>query len=406
MAQWKNYPFREVVTDDGHRVADDVADALKVISVGASGGKREVVKPMVFSSSFGESRLTKGYEDHGLGYLQGYGWRCDVHYPADGGVLTIPLDIKLKDIASANWLEKCGTTDTDNNTLNVIFQIDYDENGAFTETSDDRFLFTSWRGEAGHTSWTKVDGLGTTAIFYLYDGAWAQKATPDGTIAAGTLATFAAFKATNLGDYRVKAMQIIYTGEKTGHNDFWVQAANFSFNGVFYELQPMVQGVHRRRVVVTKVLIAGVHSAGTVVAAEAAVEGGTDWDFNFGGPGYITKAIISHDAAITARFDLYLFNTPLSRLLPDENAFIELDALDTFNSPTEANLPYYIGKISFPAMSYSGSGDAIAQCTPSTVGGLPLSFETPDIYGVLVAVDEVTIASKDCSIFLTAEVEG
>lgn len=369
--------------------------------------KHEVVKPMLFSSVFGESRLTKGYEDHGLIFLQGYGWRCDVRYISDVGAITIPLNIRLKDINSAEWLEKCGTTDAYNNTLNVIFQIDYDDNGVYTETSDDRFLFSSWRDDAGHTSWTKVDGIGSAAIFKLYDGAWAQKDTPDETIAAGTAATFAAFKATDLANYFVKAIHIVYSGEKTGYSGhYWVQAANFSINNVFYELQPLVQSVHRRRVVVTKVLTAGAHSAGTVVAAEAAVEGGTDWDFNFGGPGYITKAVISHDAAITARFDLYLYNTPLSRLLPDGGTFIELDSLDTFNSPAENNLPYYIGKISFPAMSYSGSGDAIAQCTPSTVGGLPLSFETPDIYGVLVAVDDVTTVAKNCNIFLTAEIEG
>lgn len=207
-------------------------------------GDRKVVEPILHSTGSGESLLVKDYEGHGLTALQGHAWYGGVHLAGDIVTITIPLDIKLKDIASVGWLEKCKTAEIYNYTLNVVFQIDLDENGIYTETSDDRFLFAMWRDDYGHTSWEKVDALAAVDThesvdhFKLYDGAWTKKATPDGTIPADTLGSFAAFQATDLGKYRVKAVQIVYSGEKTGTADYWVMVANVAINGIFYELHP------------------------------------------------------------------------------------------------------------------------------------------------------------------------
>ncbi len=173
---------------------------------------------------------------------------------------------------------------------------------------------------------------------------------------------------------------------------------DLELNGAAIQLGPK-DGKHKKTVLDTQILLATEKVAGDVVSHSATGDAGVPWVFSFGGTGYITKAIISHDAAITPRLTLYLFDVALVFGL------IEMDDSAAFNSPNATNLPYYVGKIEFPALSYSGSGDAISQCTVSTVGGLPIPYDSPTLNGVLVTEDTATFAATACNIYLTADME-
>ena len=145
---------------------------------------------------------------------------------------------------------------------------------------------------------------------------------------------------------------------------------------------------------VSKLMIADAKGAGDVVSESASA--GTDWDFAFGGIGKITQAVITHDAAITTNFSLLLFNNPPTGMKNDNVAN---------TSPLTADVPYYLGRIDWMDMSYTGTGDASAMCTVTTSGGLPIEYNTPTIYGILVTVDGVTLVAEDLTIALTARME-
>ncbi len=175
------------------------------------------------------------------------------------------------------------------------------------------------------------------------------------------------------------------------------KVAEVILNGESIVLKP--DSLKRKKTVKdTKALLATEKVAGDVFS-NAVSANGTAWSWNFGGTGYITKAIITHDAAVTPRVRLHLWDF----IITDSEA--EMDDSDAFNGPVAAGLDYYIGYIDFPAMHYSGTGDAISLVTPSTVGNLPLEFNDHILYGVTEALDTFTPAATACNIYLTADME-
>ena len=172
-----------------------------------------------------------------------------------------------------------------------------------------------------------------------------------------------------------------------------IYVADVKINEQVIPLGP-TSGKHNKTVVQTKLMIADAKDAGDVVSESAGA--GTDWDFAFGGTGKITQAVITHDAAITNNFKLYLFTVPPTGMKNDNVAN---------SNPLTADAPYYRGSIDFMDMSYVGTGDASAICTTSTSGNLPIEFDSPMIYGVLVTVDGVTLVAEDLTITLTARME-
>ncbi len=175
------------------------------------------------------------------------------------------------------------------------------------------------------------------------------------------------------------------------------KVAEVILNGESIVLKP--DSMKRKKTVkATKTLLATEKVAGDVFS-EAVSATGTAWSWNFGGTGYITKAIITHDAAVTPRVRLHLWDF----ILTDTEA--EMDDSDPFNGPVAAGLDYYLGYIDFPSMHYSGSGDAISIVTPSTVGNLPLEFNDHILYGVTEALDTFTPAATACNIYLTVDME-
>lgn len=151
---------------------------------------------------------------------------------------------------------------------------------------------------------------------------------------------------------------------------------------------------HKKTVSVQKIMIADAKAADDVLSESASA--GTDWDFDFGGTGYITKAVVVHDAAITDRLRLLLFSEPPTGVTNDNVAN---------TSPVTADATFFLGSIDFSALNYNGTGDAFTVATPSTTGNLPLVFDAPTIYGILVSRDGVTLVAEALTISLTADME-
>ena len=103
-----------------------------------------------------------------------------------------------------------------------------------------------------------------------------------------------------------------------------------------------------------------------------------------------------HDAQMTERFVLYLFSQPPTS---------ETDNNVANTSPLTADALFFLGTIEFPAMSYIQTGDAISVATPSTTGNLPLVFDAPIIYGILVGQDGDTTVAEALTITLSADME-
>jgi len=176
----------------------------------------------------------------------------------------------------------------------------------------------------------------------------------------------------------------------------WV--ADVELNGVLIPLGP-ANGKHRKTVLTTKTLEAeGAYTAGDVVSESDTNGVGTDWDFDFGGTGYITKAVVSHPTtALVAVLDIDLYSKPPT---------CELDDHAAGNGPITADIPFYLGTIHCPALSSKGTGHATVTVTPSTYGGLPIEFGTPKIYAVVSTLSALDFLDDTLlSIALTADME-
>ena len=73
-----------------------------------------------------------------------------------------------------------------------------------------------------------------------------------------------------------------------------------------------------------------------------------------------------------------------------------------------ADLPYYVGQIDFPTMMDQASAPSYTIATLADAGGgLPLAFDKPKLYGVLVdGTGEDFADDTTLDIILTAELEA
>ncbi len=172
-----------------------------------------------------------------------------------------------------------------------------------------------------------------------------------------------------------------------------VHVADIKLDGEVIRLGPQT-GTHERTLSVAKTMIADAKAAGDVWSENSST--GTDWDFDMGGTGYITKAIIMHNAALVERFRLFLFSQPPTSETDDNVAN---------TSPVTADALFFLGAIDFSAMTFTQTGDAFTLATPSTSGGLPLAFDSPIIYGILVGLDGDTAVAETLTITLTGDME-
>lgn len=160
-------------------------------------------------------------------------------------------------------------------------------------------------------------------------------------------------------------------------------------------------------VAVTRTIAAaGDYAAEDVVSDSASA--GTAITFDgicktLGGAGYITNAgILLSTTGLTWRLRLYLYRvTPTTGELDDNKANTSVHTTDR---------PNYVRYIDFPAMTDVG-GNSETISTPSTIGGLPVSFNCASgddaLYGILVTRDAETSESANMTmvISLTSEIQ-
>lgn len=302
------------------------------------------------------------------------------------GVFIPVNEMPIPDFTAAMWSYYMSASDSFgcNMVVWVHDPTDFDKRAEITQRQQHASLekTAGWNAHELDTS--------VTQFFYYGEGV----SGTDNIAAAGTDYTWAQYQ----GDAMFSGWTIYRISFEFG----WQQAGTFGtawvadikLNGTLIPMGP-ADGKHDKTVLTTKTVVGGANAADDVISES--VDAGADWDFEFGGTGYITKAIIaSATNAITPRLNLQLYTKPPTCNLHDNVAS---------SGPLAADLPYFIGTIELSAMSDDGTSHSYTIATPSTVGKLPLMFDTPKLYGVLVSKDACTPGAVLWSIILSADME-
>ena len=320
---------------------------------------------------------------------KGGGWLAELY----GGVQTgddwaacyIPVnEYPISHFTDAQWSYYMTATETMG--VNIVFWVhdadDFDNRAEITQLGGHADLEKT-------SGWNAFEFTTTTGgMFYYGEG------TTGTLLTAGTQYTWAQFQADKLFEnWVIYRITFEYGWEASGTFDP-AYLAEVKLNGVPVPLVPK-SNVHRKTVLTTKTVVGGVNSADDVISNS--VDAGTDWDFDFGGTGYITKAILtSATNAIVPRCTLQLYSVPPTCNLHDNVAA---------TSPVAADVPYFVGEVSFPALHDKGNSHSYSIATPSTYGDLPIAFDVPVLYGVLISDDACTPGAVLWSILLTADME-
>ncbi|KKN03076.1 hypothetical protein LCGC14_1111320 [marine sediment metagenome] len=352
----------------------------------------EIGVPSLTSRNNGKARWIRGSTSP-LDQKGSTGWLADLYGGVQSGwndYARINIPINEKPIT---WLQSVlwsyYMTEAESFGINMVIFIhdptDFDKRAEMTQQAD---IGTLEKG----AGWNAHELDVTTDQFYFY-----------GENTTGTDLTSAAPNYYGLDDFQGDALFKDWTiyritfdnGWQTANNEFKsAYVADIKINGQIVPLGPL-SGKHRKTVKTSQTMLATAKTTDEVIAHHTS--SGVDWDFDFGGTGYITKAWLANSADITPRLRLYLFSRPPTGMLNDEGAN---------TNPVTADLPYFLGVIDFPAMSQQGTGDAFALATPNTTGYLPLEFDAPTIYGVLVQRDATaTFTNTALTISLTADME-
>ena len=349
--------------------------------------------PTLASSNNGKARWDRGTTSP-LDQKGSTGWVAALYGGVQTGDDWARLNVPVNELYVPNFEEAMWSyymTNTEVYGVNLVIWLhdptDFDKRCEVTQTP----AFATIEKTAG---WNAHELVTSTASQFFFYG----EGTSASALTAGTAYSWDQFQADTLfKDWTVYRVTFEYGWYNTGtFEDAWV--ADISLNGVVIPLGP-VNGKHRKTVVVTKTLEAeGAYAAGDVISENDTNGAGTDWDFDFGGTGYIIKAVVSHaTSANTARIDIDLYSNPPT---------CELDDNAAGTGPITADIPYLQGTISCTALSSKGTGHATVTVTPSTVGGLPLEFNAPKIYAVTSTLDAVDFGDDTLlTIALTAEME-
>ena len=306
--------------------------------------------------------------------------------------VNIPVnEILLIDLYAAMWSYYMATAQSFGVNM-VIFvhdPTDFDKRAEITQQADVATL------EKG-VGWNAHELVLTVDQFYWYGEDCTGTALIEGTPNYYGLDDFQAdalFKKWTV--YRITFDNGWQTSDEAFGNA-WV--ADIKLNGQLIPLGP-ANGKHRKTVPTTKTLEAeGAYHAGDVISESDTNGVGTDWDFDFGGTGYIVKAVVSHPTtALVARLDIDLYSKPPT---------CELDDHAAGTGPITADIPFYLGTIHCPALSVKGTGHATVTVTPSTYGGLAIEFHTPMVYAVVSTLDALDFLDDTLlSISLAADME-
>ncbi len=325
-------------------------------------------------------------------FQKGGGWFAELY----GGVQTnddwaavyIPVnEMPVKEFQEAQWSYYMTTSDSFG--VNIVIWL-HD-----AEDFDNRVEVTQMGSVSGldkSAGWNAHEfNPATTQMFYY--GELTTAASNKTDLTEGTQYTWAQFQADALfKDWLIYRISIEFGWQASGTFGT-AYVAEIKLNEVPIPLVPRSSS-HMKTVSIAKTMIADSKAANDVVSENATT--GTDWDFNFGGIGYITKAVIIHDATLTDRLRLYLFSQPPTSETDDNVAN---------TSPLTVDQGFFLGTIDFPAFGSQGTGDAFTVATPSTTGNLPLTFDSSVIYGILVTRDGITTVAEALTINLTADME-
>ena len=145
----------------------------------------------------------------------------------------IPVNIPVNKIDSLSYIEKT-QDDTDKQPI-MSFRLDASRRGAWAHeagTSTTSMYLVDYRpaGAASDNDWQIVTPL-TDTTWQLKN--WHTRiATPDAGIAADADdSTFAAYKATDIGNYYIKQIVFAYTGDTAGD---WAKIGGLCINGIEY----------------------------------------------------------------------------------------------------------------------------------------------------------------------------
>ncbi len=303
----------------------------------------------------------------------------------DWASVVVPVnEMKVPDLTEAMWTYWMTNTETGGGGVNIVIWV-HDP----TDFSK-RAEITQLQGLTNFQAGFNVETLNLTDTELFYFG---ENISGSG-LTAGTLYTWAQFQADAVFSgweiYRI-TFDLGWLGASI-QEDVWL--TEIGINGNQIPLKPSGD-TYTNSVSVQKTMVADAKAAGDVYSENAST--GTDWDFELGGHGYITKATIMHDAAMTERFVLYLFGQPPTSVVNDNVAN---------TSPLTADALFFLGAIEFDAMRFIQTGDAWSIASPSTGSdALPIHFDNYTIYGILVGQDGDTTVAEAMTITLTAEMQ-
>ena len=323
------------------------------------------------------------------------GWLADLY----GGVQTgddwaaiyIPVnEMRVTELLAAQWSYYMSATDSVG--VNMVVWVhdpnDLDKRAEITQQADIATLIKA-AGWNAHT----LDK--TTDQFYFYG---------EGT--TGTGLTEGAPNYYGWDDFQADAIFKTWTIYRISFEFGWYGSGTFGeawvadikLNGELIPIKPD-RDRHYKTVKVQKTLEAeGTYSANDVMS-ESDSSAGTDWDFEFGGTGRINRiVIVSETTGLTAALTLYLYSSPPT---------CELDDNAANTGPLVADLGFYLGHITFPALVSQGGPSYTIASQTIVKSNMPFAFDKAKLYGVLVDgtgqdfADDTTL-----DIIITVELDG
>ena len=326
-------------------------------------------EPTLATANLGRARWVKGSTSP-LDQKGATGWLADLYGGVQSGDdwarVNVPVnELPIRKFTSAMWTYYM--TNTEAAGVNIVIWVhdpnDLKKRAEITQTMGKVGLAAGWNVESLSSS--------TSELFYYGENV----GSPNICITTGTEYTWAQYQADKVFStwtiYRI-TIEYGWIASSTLESAF---VAEIVLNGVSIPLQPATPS-HKKTIVVSKALVAATaYDIGDVMSE--ATSGGTDWDFDFGGTGYITKAVlVSATTALTAAVVVMLYSAPPT---------CELDDHAANTGPLAADVPYFLGHIIFPAMVDIVAAPSFAIVTPSlATGNLPLSFDAPTIYAVVI----------------------
>ena len=374
-------PLKPSLEEQLDLVRDDQAKALTTIPTWTFG------KPNLARANASKAEWVLGSQLDST-YQKGNGWLAYLYGGVQSGddyaAVNIPVnELPVNEMTAAMWSYYMSATESGG--VNIVFWVhdptDFDKRAEITQN-------LTVAGLEKAAGWNAHELNSATTQFFYYGE------NDSSSLTAGTNYTWAQFQADSVfSTWTIYRVSIEYGWHGAAPTFDPAYLGELKLNGTVIPLGP-TNGKHKKTIQVSQTMVADAKGAGDVISSSAGA--GVDWDFAFGGTGYITKAIATHNAAITPNLILFLFSYPPTAVKNDNVAN---------TSPLSADVPYYVGRIDFPAMTYTGTGDASTIATPSTYGNLPLAFDSNNLYGILVTKDVVTLVAEALTIQLTAEME-